>query len=134
MRGTVLLAEDDRGLREVLLHVLGEAGYQVVLVSAEADTLAAVQRAHAHCLLLLEARLPGGATESILRKLGESNDPTRCPVVLLSSGPVETRSTNVVGVLRKPFELTRMLGLVRAFCPSPTLPLPPARGSRPQAA
>lgn len=134
MRGTVLLAEDDRGLREVLLHVLGEAGYQVVMVNAESDTLAAVRHAHAHCLLLLEARLPGGATESILRHLGDGSDPTHCPVVLLSSAPVETRSVNVVGVLRKPFELTRMLGLVRAFCPSPTLPLPPAHGSRPKAA
>ena len=134
MRGTVLLAEDDRGLREVLLHVLGEAGYQVVLVTAESDTLAAVHRANGHCLLLLEARLPGGATESILRRLGDGSDPTHCPVVLLSAGPVESRSSNVVGVLRKPFELTRMLGLVRAFCPSPTLPLPPARGSRPKAA
>lgn len=134
MRGTVLLAEDDPGLKEVLLHVLFEAGYQVVVVNAEGDALAAVRRANAHCLLLLEARLPGGATESILRHLGDGSDPTRCPVVLLSSGPVETRSPNVVGVLRKPFELTRMLGLVRAFCPSPTLPLPPARGSRPTAA
>jgi len=134
MRGTVLLAEDDRGLREVLLHVLGEAGYQVVLVDGESDTLGAVRRAHAHCLLLLSARLPGGATESILRHLGDGSDPTRCPVVLLSAVPVESRSPNVVGVLRKPFELTRMLGLVRAFCPSPTLPLPPARGSRPKAA
>ena len=37
-------------------------------------------------------------------------------------------------VLRKPFELTRMLAVVKAFCPSPALPPSPARGSAPAAA
>jgi len=55
-------------------------------------------------------------------------------VVLLSGPPVEARSSNVVGVLRKPFELTRMLAVVKAFCPSPALPPSPARGSAPAAA
>ena len=122
MRGTVVVAEDDPGLREVLLHVLHEAGYQVLLVSREADTLAAVRRLGAGCLLILEAKLPDAASEAILRALVSGPMPIACPVVLLSGPPVETRSPNVVGVLRKPFELTRMLAVVKAFCPSPALP------------
>ena len=134
MRGTVVVAEDDPGLREVLLHVLHETGYQVLLVSREADTLAAVRRLGARCLLVLEARLPDGASEAILQGLAAGPAPTACPVVLLSGPPVETRSPNVVGVLRKPFELTRMLAVVKAFCPSPAPPPSPARGSAPAAA
>ena len=134
MRGTVVVAEDDPGLREVLLHVLHEAGYQVLLVSREADTLAAVRRLGAGCLLILEAKLPDAASEAILRALVSGPMPIACPVVLLSGPPVETRSPNVVGVLRKPFELTRMLAVVKAFCPSPALPPSPARGSAPAAA
>lgn len=134
MRGTVVVAEDDPGLREVLLHVLHEAGYQVLLVSREADTLAALRRLGAGCLLVLEARLPDGASEAVLQALSSGPAPISCPVVLLSGPPVETRSPNVVGVLRKPFELTRMLAVVKAFCPSPAPPPSPARGSAPAAA
>jgi len=134
VRGTVVVAEDDPGLREVLLHVLHEASYQVHLVSREADTLATVRRLGARCLLVLEARLPDGASEAILQALASEQPPIDCPVVLLSSAAVETRSANVVGVLRKPFELTRMLAVVKAFCPSPALPPSPARGSAPAAA
>ncbi|HZJ56473.1 MAG TPA: hypothetical protein VFD38_20180 [Myxococcaceae bacterium] len=134
MRGTVVVAEDDPGLREVLLHVLHEAGYQVLLVSREADTLATLRRLGARCLLILEAKLPDGASEAILQALGSAPAPIGCPVVLLSGPPVETRSPHVVGVLRKPFELTRMLGLVKAYCPGPALPPSPARGSAPASA
>lgn len=134
MRGTVVVAEDDPGLREVLLHVLHEAGYQVLLVSREADTLAALRRLGAGCLLILEAKLPDAASEAILQGMTGGPAPITCPVVLLSGPPVEARSSNVVGVLRKPFELTRMLAVVKAFCPSPALPPSPARGSAPAAA
>ncbi|HET9035278.1 MAG TPA: hypothetical protein VFN45_03710 [Myxococcaceae bacterium] len=134
MRGTVVVAEDDPGLREVLLHVLHEAGYQVMLVSRETDTLATVRRLGAHCLVILEVKLPDGASEAILQALASGPAPIGCPVVLLSGPPVESRSPNVVGVLRKPFELTRMLAVVKAFCPSPALPPSPARGSAPAAA
>lgn len=134
MRGTVVVAEDDPGLREVLLHVLHEAGYQVLLVSREADTLAALRRLGAGCLLILEAKLPDAASEAILQGMTVGPAPISCPVVLLSGPPVEARSSNVVGVLRKPFELTRMLAVVKAFCPSPALPPSPARGSAPAAA
>lgn len=134
MRGTVVVAEDDPGLREVLLHVLHEAGYQVLLVSREADTLATLRRLGAGCLLILEAKLPDAASEAILQGMTGGPAPIACPVVLLSGPPVEARSSNVVGVLRKPFELTRMLAVVKAFCPSPALPPSPARGSAPAAA
>ena len=134
MRGTVVVAEDDPGLREVLLHVLHEGGYQVLLVSREVDTLATLRRLGAQCLLILEAKLPDGASEAILQALASGPAPIGCPVVLLSGPPVESRSPNVVGVLRKPFELTRMLAVVKAFCPSPALPPSPARGSAPAAA
>jgi len=130
----VVVAEDDPGLREVLLHVLHEAGYQVLLVSREADTLAALRRLGAGCLLILEAKLPDAASEAILQGMTGGPAPITCPVVLLSGPPVEARSSNVVGVLRKPFELTRMLAVVKAFCPSPALPPSPARGSAPAAA
>jgi FixJ family two-component response regulator len=134
VRGTVVVAEDDPGLREVLLHVLHEAGYQVLLVSREVDTLAALRRLGAGCLLILEAKLPDAASEAILQAMASGPAPIACPVVLLSGPPVETRSPNVVGILRKPFELTRMLAVVKAFCPGPALPPSPARGSAPAAA
>jgi DNA-binding NtrC family response regulator len=132
--GTVLVAEDDRGLREVLLHVLDEAGYEVVLATSERDAVGTLKRLGHDCLLLLEARLPDGASEGILRRLADGTQNLRCPVLLLTGSPVEVRSPHVVGVLRKPFELTRMLGLVRKFCPHPPTAPPPARGSTPAAA
>src|SRR5215470_14913355 len=95
VRGTVVVAEDDPGLREVLLHVLHEAGYQVLLVSREADTLAALRRLGARCLLILEGKLPDGASEAILQAMASGPAPITCPVVLLSGPPVETRSPGV---------------------------------------
>jgi CheY-like chemotaxis protein len=132
--GTVLVAEDDRGLREVLLHVLHEAGYEVLLATSERDALGTLRGLGHECLVLLDARLPNGASEAILRRLADGTQAIRCPVLLLTGSPVEIRSPHVVGVLRKPFELTRMLGLVRKFCPRPPTAPPTARGSTPAAA
>ena len=95
------------------------AGYQVLLVSREADTLAAVRRLAARCLLILEAKLPDGASEAILQALVSGPSPINVPVVLLSGPPVETRSPNVVGVLRKPFELDELLRWVEVCSRSP---------------
>ena len=135
MRGTVVVAEDDPGLREVLLHVLHEAGYQVPAGLARGrHPRGAAATCGSGCLLVLEAKLPDGASEAILHALASGPVPIACPVVLLSGPAVETRSPHVVGVLRKPFELTRMLAVVKAFCPSPAPPSSPARGSAPAAA
>ena len=72
----------------MLLHVLHEASYQVLLVSREADTLAAVRRLGARCLLILEAKLPDGASEAILQALVSGPAPINVPVVLLSGPPM----------------------------------------------
>lgn len=57
-RGRVVLAEDDVLLREGIAGLLGNAGFEVVGQSGEADTLVALTREHRPDLALIDIRMP----------------------------------------------------------------------------
>jgi two-component system response regulator MprA len=113
----VLIAEDDRAIRESLARALELGGYQVVTV---ADGVQALTRTRADSFdaLVLDVMMPGIDGVAVCRVLRAEGD--RTPTLMLTAR-VET-ADRVAGLdagaddyLPKPFELDELLARLRAL-------------------
>ncbi|MEO8601351.1 MAG: sigma-54 dependent transcriptional regulator [bacterium] len=68
--GTVLIAEDEDGVRDSLMRVLAEEGYDVVATADGAAAIAALDT-HDFDLVLSDVRMPGADGLAVLRKARE---------------------------------------------------------------
>jgi len=114
---TVLVAEDDRHVREALARILRFEGYDVVTVNDGAAALEAIDE-HSPDAIVLDVMMPLVDGFSVCRRLRARNDHT--PVLMLTArDDVEDR---VVGLdagaddyLPKPFALDELLARMRAL-------------------
>jgi PAS domain S-box-containing protein len=111
---TVLVAEDDESVREVLVRALGESGYRAYGATQSDDALAVAARVDGRIdLLVTDVVMPGGNGYALARRLRESH-PDLC--VLFVSGyyadPLELTDAPQVRFLRKPFGLDELLQTV----------------------
>ena len=114
---TLLLAEDDRAVRESLVRALGLEGYDVVAVGNGAEAIEAVGRATPD-VVVLDVSMPivdGLTVCKVLRA-----DGNKVPILMLTAR-TETRD-RVAGLdagaddyLPKPFELDELLARLRAL-------------------
>jgi two-component system response regulator MprA len=114
---TVLVAEDDRAVRDSLARALQLEGYGVVAVANGAEALDAV-RASRPDVLLLDVSMPMVDGLTVARVLRAEGD--RLPILMLTAR-TET-SDRVVGLdagaddyLPKPYDLGELLARVRAL-------------------
>ncbi|WP_017598634.1 response regulator transcription factor, partial [Nocardiopsis lucentensis] len=114
---TVLVADDDRAIRESLERALQLEGYEV---RTAADGVQALASVHAEPvdLLVLDVMMPGVDGLGVTRVLRAEND--RTPILMLTAR-VETPD-RVAGLdagaddyLAKPFELDELLARLRAL-------------------
>ncbi|WP_116248233.1 response regulator transcription factor [Nocardiopsis sp. FIRDI 009] len=114
---TVLVADDDRAIRESLERALQLEGYEV---RTAADGVQALASVHAEPvdLLILDVMMPGVDGLGVTRVLRAEND--RTPILMLTAR-VETPD-RVAGLdagaddyLAKPFELDELLARLRAL-------------------
>ncbi len=87
-RGTVLVAEDEEGVRDSLAQVLGEEGYTVVAVADGSAALAAID-AQEFDIILSDLRMPGADGLTVLRHAREVAPQT---VVLLMTAHATVES------------------------------------------
>jgi two-component system response regulator MprA len=113
----VLLADDDRAIRDALRRALTLNGYQVTVTVDGVETLA-VARRETFDVLVLDVMMPGVDGLGVCRVLRADSDPT--PILMLTAR-VET-SDRVAGLdagaddyLAKPFELDELLARLRAL-------------------
>ena len=122
----VLVVEDDTDTRDLIAEVLREDGYQVLVASHGRDALGAVQSLHAPpSIILLDLMMPIMNGWQFLDE--RTHDPALAtvPVLVLSADPMRQLAAQqgVVAVLGKPFDLTRLLRLVRAVTKSQVPPI-----------
>jgi two-component system response regulator MprA len=115
--GHVLVAEDDRAVRESLVRALQLEGYDVVAVANGAEALDAV-RVATPSVLLLDVSMPMVDGLTVCRVLRSEGN--RLPVLMLTAR-TET-SDRVAGLdagaddyLPKPYDLDELLARVRAL-------------------
>ncbi|HLF99180.1 MAG TPA: response regulator, partial [Acidimicrobiia bacterium] len=72
--GTVLVVEDERGVRTAARRILERAGYRVIEATSGAEALDDHERAHAD-LLLTDVVMPGGVSGRDLAEVMTARDP-----------------------------------------------------------
>jgi len=124
MAARVLLADDDRAIRDALRRALTLAGHEVTVAADGVEALAAARR-EPFDALLLDIMMPGVDGLGVCRVLRADGDPT--PILMLTAR-VET-SDRVAGLdagaddyLAKPFELEELLARVRALLRRGSMP------------
>jgi len=121
----ILIVEDEAVLRKNLARLFLREGYEVTTASNRAEALGELSRARFGALLL-DVKLPDGDGLELLAALGPSQRPPRTFVMTASSTPeTETRAKDlhVQRLLRKPLDLTRLLGIVgKALCSAEASP------------
>ena len=132
MTSTVLLAEDDRAIRDSVVRLLTLEGYQVTAVADGIQALAAIHRERPD-VIVLDVMMPGIDGLAVCGVLRAEND--RTPILMLTAR-VET-SDRVAGLdagaddyMVKPFEadelLARLRALLRRATPVPVPADPPS--------
>jgi CheY-like chemotaxis protein len=116
---TILVVEDDADCRSVLQDLLELNGY-VVKTCAGAQQALDAARAAPPGLMLLDYMMPDADGEWVLQQLRkEGGALARVPVVLTTGSNEGRLIAERLGVrsLEKPFDVNRLLDLVRALVP-----------------
>jgi CheY-like chemotaxis protein len=112
---TVLLVEDEEGLREAIREALEEAGYAVVTAREGQEALDAIPRIDHICLVLLDLLMPGMNGWEFLEAVKTRPELACLPVIVHTSAPSHGLA-GVVKVLQKPLQIDRLLSVVREYC------------------
>jgi two-component system nitrogen regulation response regulator NtrX len=115
MSHSILIVDDESGIRESLSSILADEGYQVSAVSSGEECLAAVEEKPVD-LVLLDVWLPGMDGMEALKRLQDISNP---PMVVMISGhaSIETavRSTKLgaFDFIEKPLSLEKIIVVIK---------------------
>ena len=118
MNRTILVADDEKNIRNGLQIALEDEGYSVLLASDGKEAWNLVT-AHAIDLLITDLRMPGMSGQELLKRVSSSYP--MMPVVILTGhgtieAAVEAMRNGAVDFLTKPLNLDRLFILIkRAF-------------------
>jgi CheY-like chemotaxis protein len=108
---TVLVVDDDPGIRESVTEVLSAEGYRVLEAPDGEEALVRLDGLEERCVVLLDLAMPRMNGLELLNELSRRGRSERFPVVVMSANahPRELEFPQVVALLRKPFELDDLL-------------------------
>jgi len=116
----VLVIDDDDGVRDAILDVLGAEQVDARGVGTATEAFAYLDNHPPPRLILLDQVLPDMPGTQIRERLLAHPELATVPVVLMSASPsadVESDRLALAGRLRKPFDLETLLGVIRPFAP-----------------
>jgi CheY-like chemotaxis protein len=115
MSGTLLIVDDDPYIRDALVELLTDEGYDVRAASngREALTMIANERP---CLVLLDLMMPVMDGLTFLRHVRASIPDRAIQVVLMTAAPARIPARVGLPVVTKPIEIHALLDLVRRHC------------------
>jgi CheY-like chemotaxis protein len=103
---TVLIIDDDPGVRESLCSTLAKAGYRVQSAANGEAGILALQRGLRPDLIVLDLMMPVMSGFEVIAVLREEPDWAAIPVVVVSATPGQTAQVlGVDAILKKPFNL-----------------------------
>jgi len=117
-RDTVLLVEDDDGIRESVCECLRFDGYDVADVVNGAEALSWFEGGGRPSLVLLDMVMPVMSGAELLVKMRATPALAAVPVVLMTAA-TQRESASALGAqafLAKPFELGALLRMVERYC------------------
>jgi len=115
----ILVVEDDPTIREVLVEVLGEHGYEAVGASNGREALDALASSTGRpCVILLDLMMPIMDGRSFREEQMQQPELSNIPVIVISAhlDQTVTSDLNAAAYLRKPVKLADVLQSVRTYC------------------
>ena len=111
---TVLVVDDEPGMRETLMDILEDAGYAVIS-AYDGDSAMAAFRANPVDVVVMDMRMPGRDGVSVLQ---EMNGPPPS-VIMMTAYAVEERlrqalESRAFAMVHKPFQARYLLNLIEA--------------------
>jgi CheY-like chemotaxis protein len=131
---TILVVEDERGVRNLVRSVLAECGYQVLAAADHDEAMAFLRATHTPpALLLTDVGLPGRSGPEIAEELLALMPDLK--VIFMSGhtdrdGPNSHRLSAEAVLLNKPFSPPELARLIRAVLDGSPLATPAAGRSR----
>jgi CheY-like chemotaxis protein len=116
--GAVLVIEDERAIRELLVEYLAGEGYAVEGAGSIPEAAARIA-SQPPALIVLDLMLPGRSGWDFLRERRADPRLSAIPVVVISAAPVdrlqEAKALGSSAFLSKPFDLDALGGLIHNF-------------------
>ena len=115
-RGAVLVVEDDAMIAAAIRGALEDEGYEVDVAGTVAEANTLFER-RPPAMILLDWNLPDGSGEDVVRAVRPLNPSV--PIVVMSAARdaiVASYAIEARDRLSKPFELERLVALVRRYC------------------
>jgi DNA-binding response OmpR family regulator len=114
----VLVVEDERPIRELIVEHLREEGFQTVAVESVPEAHASIAELRP-ALVVLDLMLPGSSGFTFLQRRLDDMQLATLPVLVLSAAPpdklLEAKELGADAFLSKPFDLDALSALVRSF-------------------
>lgn len=112
---TILIVDDERGIRETLQDIVSDEGYDVLTAESGLAALAVLQRNPVDCVLL-DVWLPGKGGLDVLQEVHATYP--RMPVIMISGHgtidmAVKAVKEGAFDFLEKPLSLDRVISLIR---------------------
>jgi CheY-like chemotaxis protein len=120
-RRPVLVADDDRDIRETVRELLELEGWPVVTARNGAEALEAMRRTRP-ALVLLDLVMPVMDGEEVCRRCQGDPELADIPLVIVSAAvgrEERVRRLGAAGSLEKPVRIDTLLDVVRRFCGAP---------------
>ncbi|MDO8674345.1 MAG: response regulator [Dehalococcoidia bacterium] len=116
-RETILVADDNAAILDMLASILADAGYNVLVATDGAEALGMVE-VHRPDLVLIDFMMPVMDGCTACQRLKSAEGTRELPVVLMSAdGKVADKAMEARAdhYLLKPFSIDDMLGCVQSF-------------------
>lgn len=110
---TILLAEDDQDIRDVVQEVLEERGYDVIpaRTGRQALDVLALDEAARPAAVILDLMMPIVTGWQVLEEMRQRPELEKIPVIILTAVS-QDMPTGATAILRKPFDIDELLSLL----------------------
>src|SRR4051812_3787930 len=113
---SVLIVDDEDSVRESLEELLRDDGYDVDTAKNGAEALAKLGQ-HLPCVVILDLIMPVVDGNEVYLRMKADPRWEPIPVIVSTSDPARAPAGSLV--LKKPFDVRRLLDLVKQYCAAP---------------
>ena len=110
----VLIVEDDPGIRDAFVDLLGAEGYAIDLAANGAEAITFLENAVRPSAVVVDLLMPGVVGQELLEYIRGDARLASVPIAIFSASP--QLAPKGYRVFRKPADLQSLLAFVRAEC------------------